>query len=764
MPTPSSSAAEAAGSRFRQRKISVKQRLQIFKASDLKDLDKDELQQREIVEIETGVEKHEEKEEHLHKILQKNQLSANDLFIPTPDASRTWSEFNEFYKGQFVEPTAYIQFSATVEDCCGASYNMDEKDEEFLRAEVNKQLPDASKVNEDEFEVICSSFEAAIQERQPFLRIDPENILSFDEVKPTILKRGQGDIDLKSSLAAEIGLKAGSRFVTQFDSRNLGETRPLSVLVEKFGSRIYEYWKNRKVGAKGGDIVPQLKFERAGDKDDSDPYICFRHREVRQPRKTRRVDYQNSHKIRLLHQQLRYTKELAMLVAKRENLAMGMINEEKTIFELRSQIKPFKLSLNIKGEDEDLFAPRKLRQISSVITETAAESNSKKLKSKHKRNGSAMSPAKLTSGRSSTKLSKQQQQQIQQQQKQQQQQQQQQERQQQQQQQQQLQAQKQNGGLAAAHVYVKLPTSKIPDVVLEDVDNILLNKEKSARKYVADKMRKRKLEDGDTFFNLTDDPYNPVFDISVPADIDPSNAPFSSIVSSKFELQNSYYMPDLQKYITGNNHDITVWNRDGELQDNLKLKKIELYNPFKKNAEIYSHELPLRLRRRKGRFNTEYVDRRISQPGINPLAEFTDFAEIEKQEDSNEVIDVYDSKLDEFSRLHDRWKYGSEQNLYGAKFSDEPAKLNQISNATQIIRFGTMLGTKSYEQLRDATIKHRQEFYNQRRNQRLVSTQKSNHAIPSPSKSMTPTPPRSSTSSSLKKIANQKQQQTTSAS
>lgn len=49
--------AGSSNSRFRHRKISVKQHLKIYLPNDLKHLDKDELQQREVVEIETGVEK-----------------------------------------------------------------------------------------------------------------------------------------------------------------------------------------------------------------------------------------------------------------------------------------------------------------------------------------------------------------------------------------------------------------------------------------------------------------------------------------------------------------------------------------------------------------------------------------------------------------------------------------------------------------------------------------------------------------------------------
>lgn len=740
MPTPSVS--EAANTRFRHRKISVKQRLHVYKASDLKSLDKDELQQRELVEIETGVEKNEEKEEHLHKILQKNQLTSKDLYIPTPDASRTWPEYEKFYTGKFIEPGNYIRFSATVEDCCGPCYTMDERDEEYLKETVNSKLEEDDRVTEDEFEIICSNFETAIKERQPFLSMDPHNILSFEELKPTILKRSLGDAGIKSKLAEELGLHS-KPFMTQLDPPITVEPRPISVLLERFGSQIYGYWKERKIEAHGDEIFPQLKFERPGEKDDNDPYICFRRREVRHARKTRRVDFQNSNKLRLLYQQLQYTKELAFLVAKREKMSMDMLEKDRQIFELRRDIKPLKRSLGIRGEDEDLVSHKKRRLTSNVIMTNASEINARKLKSKSKKAASATPNAKPGLSKGSNKLTKQQAQQMQ--------------------QLQQLQQQKQQANAIAAHVYVKLPSSKVPDIILEDVENILSTKEKSARRYVEERMRKRRLEDGELFFNLTDDPYNPVFDISIPKNVSSSNAPFSSIASSKFETDRSYYVPHLENYLSGNTDEIRIINKDGESVENPKYKKVELFNPFDEHREVYTRDLPLKLRRRVGRLGIEYVDRRRSENDSNSLAEFLDFSEIERQERENDVIDVYDSKLDELYRLHDKWKYNSETHEYGTKFSNEPARLNQISNETQVIRFGTMLGTKSYEQLRDATLKYRQEIYNQRKIPKTINSsrqQRSNGSNGS-STSGTATPLRPPSASSLKKTSNTKQQQVT---
>lgn len=727
--------AEGSNSRFRHRKISVKQRLRIYKPNDLKNLDKDELQQRDVADIETGVEKNEEKEVHLHRILQKGSSHLNNQkkdYIPTPDASTKWKDFEQFYQGIFNEPSSYIKFSATVEDCCGASYCLDERDDEFLQ-ELTKGYKGEKAISEDEFEIMCSSFESAIHERQPFLSTDPHSILSFEELKPTLLKSDYGHSHLKAELAKEIGLESERQFQTKFDVESQIKTRPLATLLEEFGKDVYEHWKERKIESPSTEIFPQLKFERPDEKEEVDPYVCFRRRDVRQPRKTRRVDILNSQKLRLLHQELQHAKELALLVAKREKVSMDLLDKGSNVFEQRCDVKKVKRDLKIRGEDDDLvnhkrkrlniFAnQRKLQEQAAAEASLATTSDSSVRRGY--RNKLSRKELEYLS-KSGQRLTKQQIQQLQNQsaatnkqkislksplapdE---------------QQQQQQLQQQQQT---VASHVYVRLPSSKVPDLTLEEVDNLLANKEKNARKFVLDRMEKRKAEDGNVFFNLTDDPYNPVFDITLPKGVSPSNAPFSSIASSMFEVSRSYYSKHLSDYLKGSSKDVKSFSNEGEKlpQNNYKVKKVEIYDPFQNNNEIHSREYPVKFRRRTGRHGIQYLDRKPNTLDNNvevALSKFLDFDAIEQQEkNADKPINVYDSKWDELSRFYDKWKYDSPRNEYGLKISEEPSRLNQISNSTQVIRFGTMLGSKSYEQLREVTIKYRQEYLSRMKQQKL---------------------------------------------
>ncbi|CAR28410.1 hypothetical protein ZYGR_0S00400 [Zygosaccharomyces rouxii] len=788
--TPNVAAAGSAGSsaeiaanasRFRHRKISVKQRLKIYRPNDLKSLNQNELQEREMMEIETGMEKNEEKEVHLNRILQKGANLSDESrkreYIPTPKATATWTDFDKFYQGRFKEPSSYIKFSATLEECCGAPYSMDEKDEEFLEGKINagKEKED-EKLSEDEFEILCSSFESAIHERQPFLSMDPETILSFEELKPTLLKADLLNQQLKQQLGKEIGYKEDQIFTTQLESIDCQSgIRPLSQVIEKFGVQVYEYWKQRKINSSNTEIFPQLRFERPDEKDDSNPYVCFRRRDVRQPRKTRRVDILNSQKLRLLHQELEHAKDMALLVARREKVTLDLLEQNMRIFDQRSNVKRLKRSLGIRGEDEDLVNHKRKRlnvvaqsqmkqnagaagaaeaavsspASSSTNAVTTSDSSVKRgLKGrilKKNLEHLAKSGQKLTkqqlqqlqaqnlaiaSGKHAGHMHAQQVQQAQQAQQALQAQQAQQAQQQQQQEQPQVQQsqQAQQGQSIQSHVYVRLPSSKVPDITLDDVDHLLTNKERNARKFVHDRMEKRKLEDKD-LFNLTDDPYNPVFDITLPKDVLPNNSPFSSIASSKYEINRSYYCGNLPAYLNGNTDDITAYNHEGEKlpSNNFKVKKLEVYDPFQTNNEIHSKEYPVKFRKRVGRCGIQYIDRKpnhMEKSVDSVLNQFLDFDAIESQEQNpQETINVYDSKWDEFSRLYDKWQHDSPRNEYGLKVLEEPSRLNQISNETQVIRFGTMLGSKSYEQLRDVTIKYRQEYVARMRQQKLNQKQ-----------------------------------------
>ncbi|KAI3404462.2 EPL1 [Candida oxycetoniae] len=858
----SKSKQHAAGVRFRQRKISVKQPLTIFKQRELPSLDASELEPsqihhlnsntigqppRDIHAVETGVDKNEEEEVHLQKVINAAQKALtsssaaaassssnklSDLYIPTPDASKTWPEAGKYYKDQkFKEPESYVKFSATVEDTVGVEYNMDEEDEVFFKETLSKKLPTSKKKSETnlakctelEFETVCDKLEKTIETRQPFLSMDPTNILSYEEMSSYIIDQFEstiktsnpyvessgGNLDylststLKERLSKELNY---SPFTTIFDKDqdHTPLVRPISKLLELFGRAIYEHWKNRKIKRKGRSIQPTLRFEdpNANEKDnDSDPYICFRRREFRQVRKTRRADTVGAERIRLLQKSLHRARDLIMGVCEREILNLDNLHAELDVFKLRCEAKNLKRELGIKGDDY-LFFPHKKRKVVKP-----KEDEEEKEKRKEKKRQEAEATAKGHQQQSSSQQQQQQQHQQHQQ----------------QQQLQQQQSNQQQEGASNNQPYIKLPAAKIPDMDLVTVSNVLKEKNDTIKRAVFEKLRKRKEQDKG-FVNLTDEPYEPMFDISTnDQTVEPSHIPYSSIAATNFyQLNTSNYLSESLKsllkdskplpgvrtfkgengeliptkafphissllhekmsnhkynstsYIAKLLHNIEINNFDQYTHGFVKESALEMQQDEDDNAKL--SEPIFRWRKRAGRANRMFLDRRGQQtPDI--VDEFFDLSN-----DVGDAPNVYESKLDTLKRLKSNWKFDTDlsatQKGVLEPFSLDPSHLNNISDDTQAIRFGSMLLSKSYgllkesvqqkqqsylQQQRMRVLQQQQQLTNRQSQQHLASSQKHNQAqqqSPPPSqqqqqqqqqhhqqaqKRLTPSQPKSST-------------------
>ncbi|KAG4301260.1 hypothetical protein PCK1_002570 [Pneumocystis canis] len=313
---------KAIGARFRQRKISIKAPLQIYRAAEIPDLDEEISLQRSVPLVETGVDKDEEDEHHLRTaIASKMSPNVKQVYIPTPDASKMVDDYDKLYKKTFVEPSTFIRFSTTVEDCEGCSYSMNEEDSDWLTKFNDSKRSRENYCSEDVFELIMNQFELLTKEKQSCFCVDPSQIADFSEFE--------------------------SAFVNS----------PVAFYMH-FAKLIYPYWKHRRISNNGKQLMPSLRFEE-NDKDDNDPYVCFRRREIRQVRKTRRSDVQSSEKLRKLRSEMEQAHNLIELVVRREQLKKECLLLEQCIFNQRCHVKEIKRKLGIKDEDDDLISHKK---------------------------------------------------------------------------------------------------------------------------------------------------------------------------------------------------------------------------------------------------------------------------------------------------------------------------------------------------------------------------------------------------------------------
>ncbi|KAI9786874.1 MAG: Enhancer of polycomb-like protein 1 [Geoglossum umbratile] len=318
----------AAAARFRQRKLSTKQTLAVVREDQVDKVDDDP--QRNIPKVETGVEKGEEIEHHLQAAISASQAAAiggkvAQILIPTPDTIRSSLQYDNLYQRCFSQPATYIRFSSTVEDCTGCQYNLDEEDDSFL-ASMNQKRALSTQCTEDQFEVIMAFFETTAQSKQPFAAVDSPPVVSFEEME------GSFDESIDESIRI-------------------------------FTKEVYQHWKTERIKRGNRPLTPSLKFETGQEKDDSDPYVCFRRREVRAVRKTRGRDAQSAEKLRKLRKELELARHGLAMVKQREMLKKDILASDRQIFEERVQVKEEKRRNGFKDDDEDLInqKPQKRR-------------------------------------------------------------------------------------------------------------------------------------------------------------------------------------------------------------------------------------------------------------------------------------------------------------------------------------------------------------------------------------------------------------------
>ncbi|KAI4101390.1 MAG: hypothetical protein L6R37_004976 [Teloschistes peruensis] len=315
----------AGSARFRQRKLTTKQTLQILREDQIDAIDDDG--QRNVPKVETGVEKGEEIEHHLQAALSASQAAAvggkvAQIYIPTPDTIQSSIQYERLHSLHFPQPATYIRFSSTVEDCCGCPYDMDDEDATFLKS-LNQRDASTS-CSEDHFEEVINFYEGTAQAKQPYAAVDNSPVLTYEETED----------------AFEENLDAPSK---------------------QFTKEIYEHWKSRRLKSGNRSLFLSLKLETGAETDDSDPYVCFRRREVRQVRKTRGRDAHSAEKLKKLRKELEESRQIMALIRQREITKREQLAIERQLFEQRSSLLKVKrnLSDHYRQGDEDLLINQK---------------------------------------------------------------------------------------------------------------------------------------------------------------------------------------------------------------------------------------------------------------------------------------------------------------------------------------------------------------------------------------------------------------------
>lgn len=205
---------------------------------------------------------------------------------------------------------------------------MSDQDDIFLKT-YNAKRNAQQHCSEDEFEQLMSAYEETTLARQPFAAVDNTPVLSLEEME------------------AAFDDREGSWFVEE--------------RARQFAKDVYEYWKDERSKHLNKSLMARLKtlkMDSSHDADDSDPYVCFRRREVRQVRKTRGRDAQVVEKLKKLRKELEDARHLLHLVKQREYGRQEDLQLSRTIFEQRTGVREMKRALDIKEDDDLLITQR----------------------------------------------------------------------------------------------------------------------------------------------------------------------------------------------------------------------------------------------------------------------------------------------------------------------------------------------------------------------------------------------------------------------
>jgi hypothetical protein len=139
---------------------------------------------------------------------------------------------------------------------------------------------------------------------------------------------------------------------------NAARTRVLAALVDipHAVQATLEHWQRRRKALPPGrtSIMPRLKTEDRSQKE-TDPFVCFRRRELRPIRKTRRSDAQSLAKLRQLRAELHQACHLLELVDRREKMRRESLMLEQLCFDQKMIMRDLRKRLGYKNEADGLY-------------------------------------------------------------------------------------------------------------------------------------------------------------------------------------------------------------------------------------------------------------------------------------------------------------------------------------------------------------------------------------------------------------------------
>lgn len=208
-------------------------------------------------------------------------------YIPTPEAAEAVTDHGDLYPTNYKVSKSYVKLATLGDDPLTQfpKYNLDSLDEEFLR-KLRKAGSIPAAFNETVFEWIIDCLEESAHRLS-------ESVVTTESIE---------------------------RLRDKFSS---------SIPDEAATQMIIDHWKQRRAE---GRFTPFLRHEDLG-KIGADPYVCFRRRELKIPRKTRRSDAQINDRLKKLHLDLTCMRLMLQAAIKRDRYKREALVLEGELFE-----------------------------------------------------------------------------------------------------------------------------------------------------------------------------------------------------------------------------------------------------------------------------------------------------------------------------------------------------------------------------------------------------------------------------------------------
>ncbi|EDQ92323.1 uncharacterized protein MONBRDRAFT_30743 [Monosiga brevicollis MX1] len=238
-------------------------------------------------QLPTGMEKEEEEEIHVKKIIDeqnlKGTLASHSLAIPIPDVVKGVPLYEELYKPDYVVPSRYVHSDLFGDlDEQPPQYDMDSDDETWLN-EYNDNKPTVKKLDPFRFEAYMD----LVEQNWP----------------------------ISASAVAKLAPH-------DFDAALL--------------EIVHKYYADRVKTLGRDTISPRLKSDLGDAASAADPYVAFRRRvEKMQTRKNRQnTEIHYIHMLKL-HRDLTKARELFQTMLERERLKLKFIQSDLDVFKAR---------------------------------------------------------------------------------------------------------------------------------------------------------------------------------------------------------------------------------------------------------------------------------------------------------------------------------------------------------------------------------------------------------------------------------------------